>query len=256
MEIHQVDCRGKPAVVEVLGEGPDVVIVGAAGPMAYTRGAAVALAAHGFRVTNFDYGPPEGWIGDSETRTCLDQVTDVVDVMDALGIDAAHAVGFSRGGITAFGLAARYPDRVNDLVLVFPVAAWEGTISIENPQPEQSEGESDEKFLDRVLSTVFSERFLLHNSEAARAMAMSPPGTVIRVERRSEEDVFTADDVVTHPTFIIEGGDDQIVTEEHPARYAEAIAGARHLHVDGASHAWHMEQPDRFARLVAAFCTS
>jgi 3-oxoadipate enol-lactonase len=224
--------------------------------MEYTRGAAVALAAHGYRVTNFDYGPPQGWDGDPETRTCLDQVADVVDVMDALNIDTAHAVGFSRGGITAFGLAARHPDRVNDLVLVFPVAAWEGTITVENPQPEQEEGEPDDEYLDRVLTSVFSERFLSQNADAARSLALAPPGTVIRAEQRSDEDVFTADDVVTHPTFIIEGGDDQIVTEEHPARYAEAVAGARHLHVDGASHAWHMEQPDRFARLVAAFVTS
>jgi 3-oxoadipate enol-lactonase len=221
--------------------------------MAYTRGASVALAAKGFRVTNFDYGPPEGWAGEPEVRTCLDQVEDVVEVMDACGISSAHVVGFSRGGITAFGLASRYPGRVNDLVLVFPVAGWEDTILVENTTPEQEEGESDAEFFDRVLFTVFSERFLMHDADAARDLLLTPPGTVMRVERRADEDVFTADDVVTHPTFVIEGGEDQVVSGEHPARYSEAIAGARHLHVDGASHAWHMEQPDRFARLVAGF---
>lgn len=255
MEKHEVDCRGKPAVVEVVGEGTDIIMIGAAAPMAYTRGASVALATQGFRVTNFDYGPPTGWDGEPEVRTCLGQVRDVVDVMDALGIQSAHAVGVSRGAITAFGLAARHPERVNDLVLVFPVAGWEDTITIENPQPSQEDDEPDHEFMQRVLATVFSERFLAQDADSARDLLLTPPGTVVRVERRSDEDLFTADDVVTHPTFVIEGGADQVVSEEHPGRYAEAIAGARLLHVDGASHAWHMEQPDRFARLVAGFVT-
>lgn len=256
METLQVDCRGKPAVVEVVGEGPDIVMIGAALPMAHTRGASVALAALGFRVTNFDYGPPDGWAGEPETRTCLDQVVDVVAVMDALDMASAHAVGFSRGGITAFGLAARHPGRVNDLVLVFPMAGWEDTISLGNPQLEQDPDESDPDFFNRMLATVFSERWLSENPDAARELLLAPPGTVKRVDLRSDEDVFTADDVVTHPTLVVEGGADQVITAVHPARYAEAIAGARHLHVDGASHAWPMEQPDRFARLVAGFVTS
>lgn len=254
MEYHQVDCRGQPAVVEVNGEGTDVVIVGAAVPMAWSRPASVALASMGFRVTNFDYGPPEGWDGESVARTALDQVEDVVAVMDATGITSAHLIGLSRGGITAFGVAARHPLRVDDLVLAFPVAGFDDTIMIGDVGPEPIEGESDADFFDRVLRTAFSERFLTNRIQVARDLMMTPPGTVVRVDR-SGEDRFGPDDVVTHPTFVIEGGEDQVVSEEHPARYVEAVAGARHLHVDGASHAWLMEQPDRFARLLKGLLT-
>lgn len=50
----EVECRGRPAEVEVVGVGPDLVLAGAAGPMAWTRPAAIALARAGFRVVNFD----------------------------------------------------------------------------------------------------------------------------------------------------------------------------------------------------------
>ena len=208
----------------------------------------------GYRIINFDYGPPENWDGEPVPRTAIDQIEDVVDVLDALDIESAHTIGISRGAITAFGLAARHPRRVDDLVLVFPVAGFEDTIMVGDVGPEPVEGETEQDFFQRVLESVFSERFLTSRPQLASALLMTPPGTVTRVER-GQEDRFGPDDVVTHPTFVIEGGEDQVVTGEHPARYVEAVAGAQHLHVDGASHAWIMEQPDRFARLVAAFLT-
>lgn len=250
--ITVVDCRGRPAVVEVMGEGTDILLIGLAAPLAWTRPAAAALAGLGHRVTHFDYGPPDGWEGEPEPRTALDQIEDIVDVMDAVGVESAHIVGVSRGAIAAFGLAARHPDRVNALVLALPVSGDADALRIEAAMPEPVEGESELDFFDRMLETVFSEPFLIERLEDARDLLATPPGTVTRVGR-ADEDAFTADDIVTHPTFIIEGMEDRVVSAEHPARYAEAIAGAKHLRVDGAHHGWPLEQPDRFARLVAGF---
>jgi len=43
---------------------------------------------------------------------------DVLGLLDALGIDAAHVVGLSMGGMIAFQLAANHPERVRSLVIV------------------------------------------------------------------------------------------------------------------------------------------
>lgn len=45
------------------------------------------------------------------------QCGDVVDVMNGLGVLAAAVIGHSMGGLTAYLLAARHPDRVRALVL-------------------------------------------------------------------------------------------------------------------------------------------
>lgn len=44
--------------------------------------------------------------------------SDLVAVMDYLGIESAHLVGLSMGGITAVGFTIDYPERVKSLVLV------------------------------------------------------------------------------------------------------------------------------------------
>ena len=40
---------------------------------------------------------------------------DMIELLDRLGIDSAHVVGWSDGGITALDMAIRYPDRVRSV---------------------------------------------------------------------------------------------------------------------------------------------
>jgi 3-oxoadipate enol-lactonase len=249
---RHVDCRGREAVVEVSGSGPDVLFVGTAVPMAWSRPTAEALAGLGFRVTNFDYGSGHP---SPEYRSALDQIDDVVAVMDALGLDAPVVVGLSRGGITAYGLAARHPDRVSALVLVLPVAPFADTLNIAEPEPEQGTEESDEDFMLRGLSRLFSEEFLTQHYEAAVSLATMPPGSVDRLERH-QEDTISDGETVECPALVIEGGADQIVTSEHPLRYLRAIPDAEHVVMREAGHGLPMEQPEALAGLIADFASA
>ena len=45
------------------------------------------------------------------------RVNDVVSVLDALGIDKAHYLGYSMGGRIGFGIAIHAPERVNSLII-------------------------------------------------------------------------------------------------------------------------------------------
>ena len=134
-EKFQVDCRGVPASVEVVGRGPVVVMVGATVPMAWDRPSCVEL---GYTVLNFDYEPPDGWDREPEPRSALDQTEDVVAVMAATGLAMAHVVGLSRGAITAYGLAAMHSELVETLTLVCPVAGF-GNSPLRPPKPLSSE---------------------------------------------------------------------------------------------------------------------
>lgn len=249
MNREQVLCRDKVAEVEIVGSGPDVVIVGTAVPMMWAREAAVLLAERGYRVVNFDYG---SGADEPEPRTALDQVPDVLDVMDVLGVESASLVGLSRGAMTAFGVAAGYPERVEELVLAFPVSGREDTMMLVDPDPEPNAGESEESFMRRMLGTFFSEQYLETNLDDAVRLVTTPPGSVARVER-SEEEVFSDEMSVSHRTLVIEGGADMIVKPEHPARYVEEIEDTEHVLIPGASHGWLMEQPEAFAQIVGDF---
>ncbi len=244
-----VDCNGCTAEVEIAGEGPDVVFVGTAVPMPWTRGSAEALANMGYRVTNFDYG---SGADDTVFRTALQQVDDVLSVMDAVGIDSAVLVGLSRGAMTAYGLAAEHGDRVDGVVLAFPVAGFEDTMLIVDPDPVPEDSESQEDFMRRALRTMFSDEFLAADFGRAVSLVTMPPGSAARVDR-FDEDPFPDGLAISARTLIVEGGSDQIVKPEHPKRYLQAVDGAEYVKVENAEHGWLMEQPEEFARIVARF---
>lgn len=50
--------------------------------------------------------------------THAESAEDIRSLMDALGIETAHAMGFSSGGMTLLHLATRYPERLSKLVVI------------------------------------------------------------------------------------------------------------------------------------------
>ncbi|MFJ5829097.1 alpha/beta fold hydrolase [Streptomyces sp. NPDC093089] len=93
------------------------------------------FTAHGFRVVRFDNrdagrsgriaAPPPGRARQLLARPrpdaydLADMAADTLGLLDALGIDRAHLVGMSMGGMIAQTLAARSPDRVATLTSIF-----------------------------------------------------------------------------------------------------------------------------------------
>ena len=240
----RIECDGRPAEVEILGEGPDVVIVGAAVPMLWAGEAAIELARRGYRVTNFDYGT--GW-DDPQPRSALEQSKDVLTVMASLGIDHASLLGLSRGAMTAYWQAVSHPETVDSLVLVFPVAGFADTLHLADDGAE-----SGPATLDELLESLFSPEFLDGSRDRAMELVTSAPGSVARVDR-SQEDPFPVHSGVNCRTLVIEAEDDVVVSPRHPGRYLEAVPGSEHVVLAGARHGWLMEEPAEFAEIVADF---
>ncbi|VIO67539.1 3-oxoadipate enol-lactonase 2 [Bradyrhizobium ivorense] len=99
---------------------------------------AIALAARGFRVLALDsrgHGQSEAPRG---PYTMDDLVADAVAALDHLGIARAHVIGVSQGGMTAFGLGVRHPDRILSLCVIAAradapppfAAAWDDRIAL------------------------------------------------------------------------------------------------------------------------------
>lgn len=107
-----------------LGRGPDVVMMhGITGNLAIWHLNIVPALMEEARVTTFDlrgHGysdmPPRGY-------TTADLATDLVHLLDTLGIERAHIVGHSFGADVALHFAILHPDRVDRLVLAEPAIA-------------------------------------------------------------------------------------------------------------------------------------
>jgi pimeloyl-ACP methyl ester carboxylesterase len=116
------------------GGEPLLLVMGLATQMlAWDEGLCVLLAERGFRVVRFDNrdvgrstrleaaGLPrrtDMLLGRRRTAPYLlrDMADDAAGLMDHLGIDSAHLVGASMGGMIAQALAIRRPERVRSLV--------------------------------------------------------------------------------------------------------------------------------------------
>ena len=72
--------------------------------------------------------PPEGF-GIGDWADCL------AGLLDATGVQRAHILGLSWGGIVAQELYRRHPARVRSLVLADTYAGWKG--SLPAPLPEE-----------------------------------------------------------------------------------------------------------------------
>ncbi|MGY4474759.1 alpha/beta fold hydrolase [Bradyrhizobium sp. USDA 3364] len=101
-----------------------------------------ALAARGHRVLALDsrgHGQSEAPRG---PYTMDDLVADAIAVLDHFGIARAHVIGVSQGGMTAFGLGVRHPDRLLSLCVIAAradapppfAAAWDGRIALVQAQ--------------------------------------------------------------------------------------------------------------------------
>ncbi|WP_309642805.1 alpha/beta hydrolase [Phenylobacterium sp.] len=92
-----------------------------------------------------------------------DMAADGVGLMDALGIERAHIVGASMGGMIAQNLAAEYPDRVLSLTSIMSTTG--------NPALPPAKPEAMERLTQRGPSPLEDlEGFLDHGVSGARIM--------------------------------------------------------------------------------------
>ena len=119
-----VEIAGRKIWVTQAGEGPALLLLHGGGPGAtgvsnFSRNAA-ALARH-FRVIIPDLpGYGRSTKGIDRADPFGDLAAAMLGLLDALGIDKAHALGNSLGGACALRLALERPDRIDRLVLLGP----------------------------------------------------------------------------------------------------------------------------------------
>lgn len=115
--------RAEPLGLRVVqdGEGPDVLLIGGLADDTTVWDAQVAALAHSFRVTRFDARGIPGAPTPPGPYTLDGLVADALAVLDASGIERAHVVGASLGGVIAQQLAIQHADRVASITLA---ATW------------------------------------------------------------------------------------------------------------------------------------
>ena len=238
------------------------------------------LAAHGYRVVRYDNrdvglstkvgrGRPNviaGAVGLGKSHYDLgDMAADAVGLLDHLGVERAHVVGASMGGMIAQTLAARHPERVASLcsimsgpggrsVSTLPRMSVIGTLLAVPPSEREAYAEHVATLFERIGSPGFD-----HDHERLRRRALlsydrcfHPAGAghqlmaIMATGNRSGE---LRD--IRCPTLIVHGRDDKLVPAAGGKAVAKAIPGARLELIEGMGHDLPEDLWPRFAEMIA-----
>jgi pimeloyl-ACP methyl ester carboxylesterase len=200
--------------------------------------------------------PPESFeIGD--WAECL------AGFLDAMGIQRAHILGLSWGGLLAQEFYRRDTARVRSLVLADTYAGWKGSL----PEPIAQErlvaclrdaSLPPSEFVPRYLPGMFGESASPDaRDQLASIMAdFHPLGFRLMATALAQADTRDLLPLIRVPTLLIWGDADARSPMPVAHQMRDAIPGARLAIIPGAGHVSNLEEPARFNALVRDFCLS
>jgi len=188
---------------------------------------------------------------------------DALGLMDALGVDRAHVLGVSMGGMIAQELALARPDRVRSLHLACTFARPAAyMLALNAAWREMRLGLGRESTL-RALAlwlfspTTYAERpdfieALLQNS-LANPYPQSLAGFLRQGEAVAAHDALERLPAIRCPTLVSVAEDDILVPPRFSRELVSRVRGAELQLVPGAGHGYFLERPDLFNALSLDF---
>ncbi|SDM45300.1 3-oxoadipate enol-lactonase [Allokutzneria albata] len=179
---------------------------------------------------------------------------DVLGLLDALGIESAHFVGLSLGGMTGIWLAQNAPERIRCLVLCC-TSARPGNSQMWLDRAKTVRAGGVESVAPGAVGRWFTQDWISANPEQAARMremiATTPPeGYASCCELLAGLDLVAGLSKIVAPTLVISGADDEALPPQHGRVIAEAVRGARFEVVEHAAHLGSYEQAGRFTQLI------
>lgn len=246
-----------PALLLIMGLGAQLI--------AWPEEFCAALADSGFHVIRYDNRDvglsthfDEAGAPDMDTAfggnvaaayTLEDMADDAAGLLDALGIDAAHVVGVSMGGMIAQALTVRHPQKVRSLCSVMshiggddavaPTPEAVAALMVPRPNNRDQVIEISLKATAIIGSTGFDrdEERTVKMAGLAYDRAYHPEGMLRHmVAIMSSPSRSAALASVAVPTVVIHGTVDPLVPPENGRRTAAAIPNATLVEVEGMGH--------------------
>ncbi|WP_425063549.1 alpha/beta fold hydrolase [Pyruvatibacter mobilis] len=283
IEVETFGDKGNPTIIFVMGFGAQLT----GWPVEMMEG----LVDRGFHVVRFDnrdvglsqkfpeLGQPNA--GDVMAKmvagetpdvpyTLTDMAADAVGVLDALGIDKAHIVGGSMGGMIVQLAAAGWPERFHSMTSVFsttgnqelPPSTDEALAALLS-RPENEERDTVVAHQMKVRKVIGSPGYPTPEDEARRRAEETfdrsyyPGGTTrqyaaIIADGDRRERIKS----ISCPVLVLHGVGDPLVRVEGGRDTAANIPGARLVEIEGWGHDLPVQLVPQLVDEIAAHCSA
>jgi len=187
--------------------------------------------------------------------TIEDLADDLAGLLDALGVETAHIVGLSLGGMTAQALGVRHPERALSLTLMATSAylphGWD-----ERAATVRAKGMG--AIVDAVLARWFTPAFAAAHPQVVapmreRFLALDPRGYAVCCGAIRDMDLRTSNAEIQVPTLLIAGADDPATPPAMLEDIRTRVPQAELVVLPRAAHIPAVEQADRVNRYLGAF---
>jgi len=214
-----------------------------------------------YRVITFDnrgVGKSDKPSGPYSTRMMAD---DTVRLMDVLGIEKAHIMGASMGGMIAQELAINYPQRVMKLVLACTYASQDETTGDTLEQAKFLQL-TPKKKVSAMVGLAFNKPLyrsifgLLARVQTSFVGTSGTVGIAGQSEACRKHNTLERLPLITAPTLVIVGTGDRIIKPVSSEVIAGKIPNAKLVRVEGGSHYFSFEMKNVFNREVLNFLKS
>jgi len=187
---------------------------------------------------------------------------DAASLLERLGVERAHVVGFSMGGMIAQELAIRYKDRVDRLVLA---CTHSGLRHSEPPTPEAAEAfqhdtDSWSVRIRALARFAFAPGYPEREPSdfeafVAKKVLDEQPLFAYRHQLMASvrHDAHDRLEQIESPTLVLTGSEDMVIPASNSVRLAAAIPNARLAVIDGAGHLFFVEKPEETRRILLSF---
>jgi len=185
---------------------------------------------------------------------------DAVAVLDAAGLERAHVLGTSLGGMAALQLALDWPERVDRLVLACTTPGGTGaapmperTVQLMQEAPTLPLDVALRRFVENAFGPEPAPALVERIMEHRLATAQLPAAWAAQAAAGAAFDVGKRVGEIRAPTLVLTGAEDAVVDPRNSDLLAQRIPDARLEVFPGAGHLFFWEQPDRFVQLVTEF---
>ena len=229
------------------------------------------FTAEGYQVVRFDNRDVglSSKLDDKPNYTLADMASDAVAVLDAAGVERAHVMGCSMGGMIAQRLAIDHPDRLLSMTSVMSRTGEPGygesspeAFAVLTGKPAQSRDE----YIERQVAAHhvygskpewLDDEFIAARAAAAYDRCFCPAGVVRQMMAigvdGSRTDALRS---VQVPTLVLHGSRDTLIDPSGGRQTAEVIPGACYVEIDGMGHDYPVAVWPQWIAIWADFARS